>query len=124
MCYSDMYRLLQLTLIVHLFDMRTASRLTSVVYSGGAGGLSRSASSAGERASGSYQSHALPKRAETFSGFDHAAGKLSSSHFKYTLACFSKICCFRIGYITKGYVIWKSSVWFDINTDYLKPLPF
>ncbi|XP_072039123.1 uncharacterized protein [Amphiura filiformis] len=59
---------------VLLAAIQEAARLTSVVYSAGAGGLSRSASSAGERASSSYQSHALPKRAETFSGFDHAAG--------------------------------------------------
>ncbi|XP_071793867.1 rho guanine nucleotide exchange factor 28-like isoform X2 [Asterias amurensis] len=46
-----------------------AHRLTAVVYSAGAG-LTRSASSAGERESGLFQVHSLPKRAETFGGFD------------------------------------------------------
>ncbi|XP_006814636.2 uncharacterized protein LOC102809028, partial [Saccoglossus kowalevskii] len=43
-------------------------KLTSAVY--GAGGLSRSATSVGESESGTYQSPSLPKRAETFGGFD------------------------------------------------------
>ncbi|XP_070543265.1 rho guanine nucleotide exchange factor 28-like isoform X4 [Ptychodera flava] len=54
-----------------LAAIQEASRLTSAVY--GAGGLSRSATSVGESESGTYQSPSLPKRAETFGGFDSSA---------------------------------------------------
>ena len=45
------------------------------VYSAGAG-LTRSASSAGERESGLFEAPTLPKRAETFGGFDKQQGGL------------------------------------------------
>lgn len=47
-----------------------ASRLASNLYTSGTN-LSRSVSSAGERHSEAYVSPLLPKRAETFGGFDN-----------------------------------------------------
>lgn len=47
-----------------------ASRLASNLYTSGTN-LSRSVSSAGERQSEAYVSPLLPKRAETFGGFDN-----------------------------------------------------
>lgn len=47
-----------------------ASRLASNLYTSGTN-LSRSVSSAGERQSETYVSPLLPKRAETFGGFDN-----------------------------------------------------
>jgi len=50
-----------------------ASRLASSLYSSGSN-LSRSVSSVGERHSAAYTSPILPKRAETFGGFDIQQG--------------------------------------------------
>jgi A-kinase anchor protein 13 len=50
-------------------DFQEASRLASSLYSSGSN-LSRSVSSVGERHSAAYTSPILPKRAETFGGFD------------------------------------------------------
>ena len=52
-----------------LFSIQEASRLASSIYSS-VTNLSRSVSSAGERHSNVYSSPSLPRRAETFSGFD------------------------------------------------------
>ncbi|XP_022086949.1 A-kinase anchor protein 13-like [Acanthaster planci] len=57
-----------------------AHRLTTAVYSAGVG-LTRSASSAGERESGLFQAPALPKRAETFGGFDKQQGAVAKKRF-------------------------------------------
>lgn len=53
---------------IYLFFI--ASRLASNLYTSGTN-LSRSVSSAGERQSEAYVSPLLPKRAETFGGFDN-----------------------------------------------------
>ncbi|XP_077988756.1 rho guanine nucleotide exchange factor 28-like isoform X2 [Glandiceps talaboti] len=63
---------LPMTREILLAAVREASRLTSAVY--GAGGLCRSATSVGESESATYHSPLLPKRAETFGGFD-SSGK-------------------------------------------------
>lgn len=51
-------------------SLSPASRLASNLYTSGTN-LSRSVSSAGERQSDTYVSPLLPKRAETFGGFDN-----------------------------------------------------
>ena len=58
--------------------MQEASRLASSLYSSG-NNLSRSASSVGERQSQTFSIPMLPKRAETFSGFDQTGSEESSS---------------------------------------------
>merc|ERR1719189_1333377 len=52
-----------------LATVQEASRLASSIYSS-VTNLSRSVSSAGEKHSNVYSSPSLPRRAETFSGFD------------------------------------------------------
>lgn len=52
--------------------LQKVNNLTSSLYAFGTN-LSRSASSVGERQSNAYVSPILPKRAETFGGFDNAA---------------------------------------------------
>ena len=54
-------------------QFQEASRLASSLYSSGSS-LSRSVSSVGERHSAAYTSPILPKRAETFGGFDIQQG--------------------------------------------------
>lgn len=58
-----------------LMSVQEASRLASSIYSS-VTGLSRSVSSAGEKHSNVYSSPSLPRRAETFSGFDQAKAKI------------------------------------------------
>jgi hypothetical protein len=60
-------------LTINLFSFQEASRLASSLYSSGSS-LSRSVSSVGERHSAAYTSPILPKRAETFGGFDIQQG--------------------------------------------------
>lgn len=57
------------TLIKHTFCFQEVSQLASSLYTTGTN-LSRSVSSAGEHQSETYVSPILPKRAETFGGFD------------------------------------------------------
>ena len=52
-----------------LATVQEASRLASSIYSS-VTNLSRSVSSAGEKHTNVYSSPSLPRRAETFSGFD------------------------------------------------------
>ena len=54
------------------YSFQEASRLASSLYSSNSH-LSRSASSVGERQSQTFSIPLLPKRAETFSGFDQAS---------------------------------------------------
>ena len=70
-------------LINSIFLLQEASRLASSLYSSG-NSLSRSVSSVGERHSAAYTSPILPKRAETFGGFD--IQQVSTSHSCTTLA--------------------------------------
>lgn len=60
----------KLSFNILIFAYFTASRLASNLYTSGTN-LSRSVSSAGERQSEAYVSPLLPKRAETFGGFDN-----------------------------------------------------
>ena len=61
-------------MIITIVIIIAASRLAFLLQSNGSG-LSRSVSSVGEHESGSYTSPPLPKRAETFGGFDKAGAK-------------------------------------------------
>ena len=57
-----------------LRELQEASRLASTFYSASTH-LGRSASSVGEKQSEVYETPALPKRAETFGGFDTDSGR-------------------------------------------------
>jgi A-kinase anchor protein 13 len=56
-----------------LNSSQEASRIASCLCTNGATNLSRSASSVGEHQSNAYISPSLPRRAETFGGFDNSA---------------------------------------------------
>lgn len=78
-------------------NLQKVNNLTSSLYAIGTN-LSRSASSVGERQSNAYVSPILPKRAETFGGFDNAAsckGFVSVVNFK-TCACVNRSMYFKL----------------------------
>ncbi|KAK2718344.1 hypothetical protein QYM36_005602 [Artemia franciscana] len=60
-----------------LTTLKEATKLASALYSTGCTSLSRSVSSAGERTSEAYQNPVLPRRAETFGGFDYPAKEVA-----------------------------------------------
>ena len=61
-----------------LQEVAEATKLASSLYSSG-GGVGRSVSSVGEHQSDGYESPSLPRRAETFGGFDNGNGTTTAT---------------------------------------------
>lgn len=81
---------------ITIFLLQKVNQLASSLYASGTN-LSRSVSSVGEHQSEAYVSPTLPKRAETFGGFDNAnkeQGPLNKSNFFVIFLKISYCVCF------------------------------
>lgn len=67
-----------------LLTVQEISQLASILYAAVGLPLSRSFSSVGERQSDAYVSPILPKRAETFGGFDERRGKVGNTAYNHS----------------------------------------